>query len=51
MDTVWFNMAVSVVLGALAQIKGAKKKAEMKKVCLKIFNNIKTLYSDDPDFQ
>jgi hypothetical protein len=51
MDSVLFDMAVSFVLSAIKiSVKNPAKKAELKKVFLKIRNKINDLYAGDPDF-
>ncbi len=52
MDSILFDMGVSFVLTAIkAAFKSEEKKAELKKVFLKIRNQINALYFGDPDFE
>jgi hypothetical protein len=51
MDTaLLIDFAVSIVITTLRGLKGPKKKAQFKKVFLKVHTLIKGVYSDDPDF-
>jgi hypothetical protein len=43
------SQATATFLLWLTTLKGAKKKTA-KKVCLKVFTAIKSIYADDPDF-
>ena len=47
---VWTNFGISAILTALAEMKGPKKKAQLKRAMLKVYRAIKVAYSDDPDF-
>jgi hypothetical protein len=50
MESIWFDIGVSVLLSTLKSLKGEKKKAQLKKVFLKVYTAIKMAYADDPDF-
>jgi ABC-type uncharacterized transport system permease subunit len=46
------SMALAILFSVLKQsVKNAQSKANMKAAFLKLFNAIKALYADDPDFQ
>lgn len=47
---IWLNFGVSAVLTALQNLKGEKKKAQLKRVFLKIYKAIQTAYAGDEDF-
>jgi hypothetical protein len=51
MNEIFFDLGVSAILTTLKAKMGAKKKAQMKSVFLKIFKAIKASYADDPDFE
>lgn len=52
LDNILFDLGISAVLTALKQsIKDPKKKSELKRVFLKIRNQINSLYANDPDFE
>lgn len=44
----WVNMGVTALF---VSIKSDAGKAKFKKISLKIFNTIKSVYAGDPDFQ
>lgn len=50
MGDFYTDLGVSIVITVLRQVKGAKKKAQFKKVFLKIHTLIQGVYGDDPDF-
>lgn len=46
------NMALSIIFAVLKDvIKNKQSKKEMKSACLKLFENIKVAYNNDPDFE
>lgn len=46
------DLAVSVILSLLKQVvKNPAKKAQMRKVFLKVFNATRQAYPNDPDFE
>lgn len=46
------GMALSVLFQALkASVKNPQSKTAMRAAFLKLFNQIRALYADDPDFQ
>lgn len=52
MNDLFLNMGVSFVLTAIKEsFKNPVKKDELKKVMLKIRNQINLLYVGDPDFE
>lgn len=52
MESILFDLGVSYVLASIkASFKNAEKKASLKKLFLKIRNNINTLYAGDSDFE
>jgi hypothetical protein len=44
----WITMGTAAIL---ASIKNPDKRAQLKKIMLKIRNAINTAYANDPDFQ
>lgn len=51
MESILLDMGVSFVLSALkAAVKNPARKAELKKVMLKIYTVIGTVFADDSDF-
>lgn len=51
MESILFDLGISFVFTALREaIKNPDKKAKLKKVMLKIKNQIEVVFSDDPDF-
>lgn len=51
MDTFLIDMGLSIVITLLKGLKGAKKKAQLKAVFLKIHKLIFGIYGDDAEFQ
>ena len=52
MESVLFELGISFVFTALREaVKNPTKKASLKKVMLKIKNQIDIVFSDDPDFR
>jgi len=52
MENVLFDLGISFVFTALREaVKNAEKKAKLKKIMLKIKNQIEIVFSDDPDFR
>ncbi len=45
------NLINLAMLELKSTVKNPASKAKLKKVVLKAFNTIKTLYADDPDFE
>lgn len=46
-----FDLGVSALITTLRGIKGEKKKAQFKKIFLKVHTLIKGAYAGDPDFE
>ena len=52
MNDMLLNMGISFVLTAIKEsVKNPEKKENLKKVFLKIYNAIGSLYAGDPDFE
>ena len=52
MENVLFDLGISFVFTSLREaVKNAEKKAKLKKIMLKIKNQIEIVFSDDPDFR
>lgn len=50
MNDIFIDLGFSTLFTLLKSLKGEKKKAQFKKVFLKLRNAIDATYSDDPDF-
>ncbi len=55
MNTMWFNIGMSVILGFLTEIRNdpmgnMARKMQIRKAMLKLYNVIKAVYGDDPEF-
>jgi len=51
MDKILFDLGISFVFTALREaVKNPQKKADLKKLMLKIKTQIELIWGDDPDF-